>query len=312
MNVLVTGGAGFIGRCLVKRLLDEGKSVTVIDDLSNGSYSNIREFKDNGKFIFRELDIRDEKGLEEIFQRDFEIVYHLAAEINVQKSIDMPVQTFERDVIGTFNILEKCRRDFTRFVFMSTCMIYERSFEEKGISEKHPVKPASPYAAAKLSGENLTLAYYYSYELPVVVLRPFNTYGPFQKTTGEGGVVSVFIQNALRGKPLIIYGDGTQTRDLMYVEDCVEFIINAGESENATGQIINAGTGCDVSINDLANAIVSDPDLIKHVQHIHPQSEIMKLKCDYSKAMAYLKWKPRTCLSEGIELTSKWISTKNK
>ena len=192
-------------------------------------------------------------------------------------------------------------------IFMPTCMVYEKSFDKGGITEEHPTKPTSPYAAAKLSGEALTLSYYHAYGLPTVVIRPFNTYGPFQKTNGEGGVVAIFIKQALKGESLKIYGDGTQTRDLLYVEDCVDFIIRTGNSEKALGKIINAGTGNDIMINDLAMMIAKDKRLIKHVPHIHPQAEIMKLKCNYSLAKELLGWKPKHTLKQGIEKTKEWI-----
>ncbi len=309
MRILVTGGAGFIGRWLVKRLLEDKNHVIAVDDLSNGRLENIAEFRDNKQFEFIKGDIRSLNLVEKMFHSKYDVVYHLAAEINVQNSIEDPVQTFQRDVIGAFNILEECRKHQIKFLFMSSCMVYDRSFNEEGIPEEHSVKPTSPYAAAKLSGEYLTLSYYHSYDLPTVVLRPFNTYGPFQKTTGEGGVIAIFLEKALTSQPLFIFGDGTQTRDFLYVEDCVDFIIKANESEKTLGQIINAGTGVDISINQLARLIVDDHQLIKHIPHIHPQSEIMKLKCDFSKARNLLNWSPTRTLEEGLEKTKKWIAS---
>jgi len=309
MKALVTGGAGFIGRWLIKRLLDEGHLVYAIDDFSNGRRENMYEFFEEESFRFLEGDVRNERTFEKLFQEKYDIVYHLAAEINVQNSIDNPSQTIERDILGTFNILEHCRKQKTRVVFMSTCMVYDRSYDELGITEEHPTKPASPYAAAKLSGEALTLSYFHAYGLPTTAIRPFNTYGPFQKTNGEGGVVAIFVKQALKNEPLRIYGDGTQTRDLLYVEDCVDFIIRAGSNDLALGQIINAGTGNDVAINNLALMIAGTSKLIRHVPHIHPQAEIMKLKCNSSKARDLLGWEPKFSLEKGIEKTKKWIES---
>jgi len=308
MNTLVTGGAGFIGRWLVKRLLSLNHSVTVIDDLSNGKFENIKEFESNSKFNFIRGDIRDLSLVSKTFKSNFDCVYHLAAEINVQKSLDDPQQTFQKDVVGTFNVLEQCRVNKTKFIFMSSCMVYDQATDDGGISEEHPVKPSSPYAAAKLSGEFLTISYFYSYNLPTVVLRPFNTYGPFQKTNGEGGVISIFLEKTIRKEKIHIYGNGEQTRDFLFVEDCIDFILRASQSEKAEGQIFNAGTGDDISINELAKMIIDEPKLIKHINHIHPQSEIMKLKCNFSKARKILNWKPKFSLKEGLEITKKWIS----
>jgi len=268
---------------------------------------NIAEFFGNPNFTFIEGDIRHREILTKVFETSYDIVYHLAAEINVQKSIDDPRQTFERDVMGTFNILESCRESGTRLVFMSTCMVYDRSQSDTGIDEAHPTKPASPYAAAKLSGEALVLSYFYAYRLPTVVIRPFNTYGPFQKTNGEGGVVAIFIKNHLRGVPLRIYGEGSQTRDLLYVKDCVDFIVKAGSSSKGFGHIVNAGTGNDISVNDLAGIIAKDHGEITHVPHIHPQAEIQKLKCNARKAKLLLGWEPTYSLEKGLEETTEWI-----
>lgn len=307
MKILVTGGAGFIGRWVVKRLLEDGHRVMAFDDLSNGQMVNIKEFLNLPSFSFIKGDIKDRNALSELFQEDFDLVYHLAASINVQDSIDEPRTTFDNDVLGTFNVLEECREKNIKMVFMSTCMVYSRSSEAGGITEEHPVKPASPYAASKLSGEALTLSYYYAYGLPTVVVRPFNTYGPFQKSSGEGGVVAIFIQRDLEGQDLQIYGDGTQTRDLLFVEDCADFVIKAGMDSRADGQVLNAGLGRDVSINELAELICEDAARIKHIPHIHPQSEIQKLLCNYDKAGELLGWEPRVSLEEGLRRTREWL-----
>ncbi len=309
MNILVTGGAGFIGRWVVKLLLEEKHNVWVLDDLSNGSIKNIEEllvYKNFKAFIHG--DIKDQKTIESLFYPGIDLCYHLAASINVQDSIDDPETTFNNDTIGTFYLLELCRKRNTKMVFMSTCMVYDRA-DGKGITEKDPIKPASPYAGAKIAAENMVLSYHYAYGLPVTVVRPFNTYGPYQKTGGEGGVVAIFIKNKLNGLPLQIYGDGTQTRDLLYVEDCARFVVQAGYRDEVNGEIVNAGLGRDITINELAEMIASDPSHVRHVEHIHPQSEIPKLLCDYSKAKRLLGWEPAISLSEGIQKTEEWIDS---
>ena len=308
MKILVTGGAGFIGRWVVKQLLAEDRRVVALDNLSNGSLANVAEFAANPHFSFVEGDIKDESCLQGLFrEHDFALCYHLGASINVQDSIDDPRSTYENDVSGTFYVLEQARRHNTRLVFVSTCMVYDKCREQSGIAELHPLKPASPYAASKIAGESLALSYYHAYGLPVTVVRPFNTYGPFQKSSGEGGVVAIFIKRKLSGEDLLIYGDGTQTRDLLFVEDCARFIVLAGFSEKAVGEIINAGLGKDVTINELAAMIVADSRKIKHVPHIHPQSEIPRLLCNSDKADRLLAWRPQVSLQQGIEITQAWI-----
>lgn len=312
MKVLVTGGAGFIGRWVVKKLLEDRHQVWVLDDLSNGRLENIEDLKNDPGFIeFIHGDIKDVKTLEDLFSTKFDICYHLGASINVQDSIDDPKTTFENDTIGTFNILELCKQHKVKVVFMSTCMVYDRAAFSEGIKETDPIKPASPYAGSKIAAENMVLSYYHAYGLPAVVIRPFNTYGPYQKTGGEGGVVAIFIKNKLDGKKLHIYGDGTQTRDLLYVEDCADFVVQAGYSQKANGEIINAGLGRDISINELAELIAGDKQNIHHVEHIHPQSEIPKLLCNYEKAKKILNWSPQVSLEEGIRKTEEWIKSTN-
>ena len=303
MNVLVTGGAGFIGRWVVKNLVDTGHDVSVVDDLSNGRKENLSEFG----LEPIQADIRDRKRMSEVFAAGYDLCIHAAAQINVQESLDNPEKSVAVNVNGSFNVLEEARKYGTKVTLLGTCMVYDLADTSKPISEKHPVKPASPYAASKLAAEELALSYYYGYNLPVVILRPFNTYGPFQKSNMEGGVVSIFVKKDLLEEDLSIYGTGMQTRDLLYVEDCADFIVKASMSKKAVGEVINAGLGRDISINDLALLVCGDKKRIKHVAHHHPQSEIKKLVCDYGKAKDLIGWKPETSLEEGIRKTREWI-----
>ncbi len=307
MKILVTGGAGFIGRWVVKRFLDEGHDVWIIDNLSNGNKENILAFE--GKGNFHGLTIGDVANMGEIsssFNLDPDICVHLAAQINVQESLDEPHKAFLNNVIGTYNVLENAVKHNTKVVIIGTCMVYDVALE-KPLSELSAVKPASPYAGSKLAAEDLAISYYHGLGHPVTILRPFNTYGPHQKTNMEGGVVSIFVKNKLDGKDLNIFGDGTQTRDLLYVEDCADFIYTASISEKAVGEVINAGTGEDIDINDLAMVVMGDESRIKHIEHHHPQSEIQKLVCDSTKAKSMLNWTPRTTLKEGIDKLEAWM-----
>jgi dTDP-glucose 4,6-dehydratase len=305
--ILVTGGAGFIGRWVVKKLLDDRHEVCVLDDLSNGRVENIEEFKKNSKFRFVLGDIRDKEVLKSVF-KDIDICIQAAAAINVQESIENPQRHYDVNVNGTFNILEEARKRDVKVILIGTCMVYDLT-SSKAISEEHPLNPKSPYAGSKLAAENLALSYFHAYGLPVVITRPFNTYGPYQKSNMEGGVVSIFIRSLLEGKTLNVFGDGTQTRDLLYVEDCAEFIVKATFSDKAVGEVINAGSGKDIAIKDLALLICKDSERFVHVKHHHPQSEIQKLVCDYTKAKKLLGWEQKTSLEEGIEKTKKWIKS---
>jgi nucleoside-diphosphate-sugar epimerase len=324
---------------VVKRLLAARYSVVVLDDFSNAHARNLAEFHSNSRLSIVDGSVTDRGALESLWREHgpFDIVFHLAASIRVQESIDNPRATFHNDVNGTFEVLECCRRQFfaangltdgqpfhlheaapkltvkhPRVVCMSTCMVYARAQDKEGIGETHATHPASPYAASKLAAENLTLSYYSAYGMPAKVLRPFNTYGPFQKRNLEGGVVAIFIDRDLKGQPLQIKGDGTQTRDLLYVEDCARFVMDAGTSPKGDGEVLNAGLGRDVSINELARLVADTTHggqgvPITHVVHDHPQAEIAKLLCNNAKAARVLNWRPEISLEEGIQRTREWI-----
>jgi nucleoside-diphosphate-sugar epimerase len=309
-TVVVTGAAGFIGRWVVRELLERGHSVQGIDDLSNGSLSNIEAFLDRDRFDFVEGDVRDEQAVSMLFDENVTACLHLAAEIDVQESLEDPQSHFETNVIGTKNVLEACRRTDTRLGLVGTCMVYDVADSTEGIHEEHPVKPASPYAGSKLAAENLAESYYHGYDLPVVTLRPFNTYGPHQKTGMAGGVVSIFTNRDLAGEPLKIFGDGTQSRDLLYATDCARFIVEGTFCDDAIGEVLNAGTGTDISINDLAELIATEGTEITHVEHHHPQSEVQTLRCDPSKAETMLDWEPEVSLEEGIDRLRTWLRQK--
>jgi UDP-glucose 4-epimerase len=310
VKILVTGAAGFIGRWVVGELLARGHTVLPVDSLVAGDVTNLDEFAGQpGLVPFEEGDVRDSAACRR-WTSNVEAVAHLAASISVQDSIDDPSTTFDNDVVGTFNVLEGARASGARVLFMSTCMVYDRASTREGISESHPTNPASPYAAAKISGEALTLSYWHAYGLPTTVVRPFNTYGPFQRSVGEGGVVAIFTRLSLRGETLRIYGDGTQTRDLLYATDCARFVAEALLSDAATGRILNAGTGSDVSVNELAAAIEPDPGRIVHVEHIHPQSEIAVLRADARQAERVLGWRPEVPLDEGLRRVRTWMAAR--
>jgi len=308
VRVVVTGAAGFIGRWVVRELLERGHAVLPVDNLAAGSADNLAGLAGAGGLEPLEIgDVRDPERCR-AWLASADAVAHLAASISVQDSIDDPAETFDNDVVGTFRLLEAARERRVRFLFMSTCMVYDQADGDGAIDEEHPTRPASPYAAAKLAGEALTLSYGQAFGLPVTVVRPFNTYGPFQRSVGEGGVVAIFTRRSLLGEDLRIFGEGTQTRDLLYVEDCARFVADALESDAAAGRLFNAGTGTDVAINDLAATIEPDPARIVHVPHIHPQSEIAVLRCDPSRAESVLGWRPTVGLVDGLARTRAWVA----
>jgi UDP-glucose 4-epimerase len=334
MRCLVTGGAGFIGRWVVQRLLADGHEVLAFDDLSNGRRENLRQLEGQRGFLGLTLgDLKDPSAVAQLFAGEpWDLVAHLGASIHVQKSIDDPEPTFRNDAEGTFRILEACRSQYfrlngldpkakhfdferdvpklkdrrPRLAVMSTCMVYDAGGGEK-MSETHPYRPASPYAAAKIGADNLALSYFHAYRLPAVVVRPFNTYGPFQKSNSEGGVVSIFLKRDIAREPLLVKGSGKQTRDLLYVEDCAEFVVRCALAPEAEGKIVNAGTGEDVSVSDLAEQCRTSDNRVDFVAHDHPQAEIMRLCCDSTLAKRLLGWSPKVTLREGLSRTRAWL-----
>jgi len=302
-RVVVTGAAGFIGRWVVSELLDRGYHVVGLDDFSNGRQRNVDAFHDVDAFEMHEVDVRDLSAVADLINKETDACIHLAAKIDVHESLNSPDAHFHTNVVGTQNVLEACRSTETRLGLVGTCMVYDMAESESGIDETHPVKPASPYAGTKLAAESIAESYYQSYDLPVTVLRPFNTYGPYQ----DAGVVSIFAERDIRDETLQIYGDGTQTRDLLYATDCARFVVEATFDDAAVGEVLNAGTGNDVSINELAKLIASKGTDIEHLKHHHPQSEVPKLVCDPSKAGEFLGWEPEYDLEAGIEQLRAWL-----
>ncbi len=298
-----------MGRWTAKNLLLKGHKVWILDNLSNGSEKNIKEFR--GKlqgFIIG--DVKDKSLLSKLFENNFEICIHFAAAIDVQDSIDNPENNFNDNCVGTFNVLEQCRKHNTKIVFISSALVYKTALSGKKITEEHPLNASCPYSANKISGENLVMSYFKTYNLPAVILRPFSIYGPYQRSDLEGGVMSIFINKKLKGEPLEVFGDGNQGRDFFYIEDCAEFVAKACFSEKAVGQIFNAGYGKEVKIKNLAEKIAGGKAEIKFINHHHPHAEVMNMCADSSKAEKTLNWKPKISLEEGINKTAQWLKNK--
>lgn len=305
--MLVTGGAGFVGRWVVKHLIAAGHRVLVLDNLENGSRANLAEVAGNANFGGLIVGgVEDAEALSRAFAARPDVCIHAAAQINVHESLQNPLKSMRVNVQGTWQVLEQCRRNRTKCVVVSTCMVYDELREAEWIDEAYPAVPRSPYAGSKLAAELLAESYGHAYGLPVAVLRPFNIYGPFQKPGAEGGVVSVFLERKIAGEKLPLFGGGTQTRDLLYVEDAADFIVRAALSEAASGHVINAGTGCETSVRQLAE-LIGGPECTVDAPHPHPQSEIPRLRCNARKAAELLGWQPQVPLEEGVRRTEMWL-----
>jgi len=308
-RVIVTGGVGFMGRWMSKHLVELGHDVRILDNLSNCTEENIRAFRHElGECVIG--DIKDRHVLELLFKGGVDVCIHMAAAINVQESIDNPRKCLEDNVVGTFNVLEECRRHRCRIVFISSALVYATADGDQIIAEDHPLNPSCPYAASKISGEKMVIAYHKTYDLPAVILRPFSIYGPWQRSDSEGGVMSIFINNKLMEKSLNIYGDGEQGRDFFYIEDCAEFIALSAFSDKTNGEILNAGSGQEMKIKELARIIGNGEVDIRFVDHHHLHAEIMHMKADAGKAKCLLNWEPKTDLQEGIRKTTDWLASR--
>ena len=299
-KIFVTGGAGFIGSHLADRLLKEKYKVAVIDNLSTGKKQNL-----NSKAKFYKLDIQSQK-IAEVFRKEKpDIVFHFAAQIDVRKSIESPIKDAEINILGTLNILENCKKyKVKKFIFPSSVGVYGNS-KNLPIKEEFSLNSISPYPVTKLAIEKY-LNYYQSQGLSYTCLRYSNIYGPRQSAKGEGGVIALFFNKILSGDRPIIYGDGKQTRDFLYVDDAVEAAIKAINAPS--GSVYNIGRNKEVTISELVELM---SNIFK--KDIHPifkpfrQGEILKSRVSYSKAKKELKWQPKYGLSKGLKQTAEWF-----
>ena len=251
-RAIVTGGAGFIGSTLVDRLLAEGHTVDVVDNLSTGSLANLAEARlsGTGRFHFHQVDIRSPDVVELMGRRQPDVVYHLAAQADVRVSVADPVLDTEINVLGSVRVLEAARAAGARkVVFASSGGTIYGDVEQLPIKESHPQRPLSPYGVAKKTVGDYLFAYRELHGLEYTALALANVYGPRQDLRGEAGVVAIFAGRLLSGEPCLIFGDGKQTRDFVYVDDVVDAFSRAGE--RGTGLLCNIGTGVETSVNDL-------------------------------------------------------------
>jgi len=304
-KVIVTGGAGFIGSNLAKRLSEDGNEVTIIDDLSTGKYENIEQMEKEGKIKFIKGTITDLDFLKKTF-KDASYVFHQAAIPSVPRSIEDPINSNKANIDGTLNVLVAAKENgVKKIVYASSSSVYG---DTPTLPKKEDMKPCplSPYAINKLTGEYYCQVFTNVYELPTASLRYFNVYGPIQDPTSEyAAVIPKFISRVLKEKAPIIHGDGEQTRDFTFIKDVVEANILAVESK-ATG-VFNIAGGKHISINDLAKSIMEICKKKFEPIHDEPQpGDVKHSLADISKAKEKLKYEPKFNIKEGLEETVKW------
>jgi len=324
-TILITGGAGFIGSNLTEYLLEMGHRVIVLDDLSRSTTDNIRAcYNHSPNFYFVKSSVLDFELVDRLVS-NVDIVFHLAAQVHWEESIDDPVPSFAVNTLGTQNVLEAVRRSMARR-YPLKLMLYASSSEVYGtaryvpMDESHPFNPQSPYAAGKAAADRLCSAYHHVYHVPVIILRQFNTYGPNQRIKGYSAVIPKFVSQVMSGRPPTIYGDGTQTKDFHYIDDLIgayALIVDKWEDLNLFGTAINFGTGQETSINQLAEIIIravseeTGRDLGGNLEPIHlPKrpGEVMRFAADISLARKCLGFTPKFDITEGITRYVRWFT----
>lgn len=305
-HILVTGGAGFIGTEVCRQLAEIGANVTVIDNLVNGKRENINPFL-GGKFRLEVTDIRDTEAVDGLMSGT-DIVLHLAC-LGVRHSIHSPLENHAVNATATLTLLESARKhEVARFVNISSSEVYGTALTVP-MSEQHPAWPHTVYGGGKLAGERYADAYWKTYGLPTVVLRPFNAFGPHSHHEGDSGeVIPKFMLRSLKGELLIIHGDGSQTRDFTYVSDTARGILLAAVSDKAVGRTINLGQGKEISINELARVVcaVTGQNDSNVVHEESRPGDVLRLYCDSSLAGELLGYAPQIDLRDGLDLLHKW------
>jgi UDP-glucose 4-epimerase len=297
-SILVTGGAGFIGSHLVHSLATNNH-ITVYDSLTTGSRTRVPE-----EVTFVEADIRDGSTLKQtIAEKD--IVFHEAALVSVAESIETPTESHANTVTGTLNVLEAAREHDIKVIIASSAAIYGHP-EHTPIDELHPKEPTSPYGLDKLTADHYTRLYHDLYDVDAIPLRYFNVYGPGQTGGDYAGVITIFIEQALNNDPITVQGDGSQTRDFVFVEDVVQANIEGARSEHV-GEAYNVGTGESVSIRELAELIQEITDTNADIIHTDPrEGDIDHSEADISKIQSKLNYEATVSLREGLERTIEW------
>lgn len=310
--VLVTGAAGFIGSNLVARLLEEGRRVVAVDDLSTGRLENLslaRAPHLTGRLQFDHIDVTSDAFDALVARMRPNIIFHLAAQVDVRVSVDRPLEDARLNVLGTICVLEAARRHGVRRVVYAASIagFGDPPGDQLPIDERVTTPPLSPYGVSKRAGGDYVLAYGATHDMEGVVLTLANVYGPHQSTSGEGGVVAIFVGRMLEGAPCTIFGDGEQTRDFVFVDDVVDAFVRAGSVPGAAGERMLIGTGIATTVDQLyAECAMATGYDLPPVRGPERAGEVRHSVVDASRARAVLGWQPWTGVSDGVRATISW------
>jgi UDP-glucose 4-epimerase len=313
MRTLVTGAAGFIGSTLVDRLLEEGHQVTGVDNLSAGSpaanLESAHRHKRPGRFTFVAVDVRHPELSDVVAGSNPDVVFHLAAQIDVRRSVDDPQHDARNNVLGTINLLEACRRQrVSRIVYAASGGSRYGAPTTLPATEDTAVDPLSPYAAANVAGELYMRAYASMYGLAPICLGLANVYGPRQDPHGKAGVVAIFGSAMISGRPTTIFGDGSATRDYVYVDDVVTAFLCAADAPVTTTGTFNIGTGVQTTVTELHQRIAAAVGASHPPDYAEARTgEVHASALDPARAGRVLGWKPDIDLTEGIKHTVEWL-----
>jgi UDP-glucose 4-epimerase len=311
-RVLVAGGAGFIGSHIADRLIDEGVEVTVLDNLYAGRPENLENCSRSPKFRFVRGDVRRFSVVKRLV-KDVDAVFNDAAVVSVPRSLEEPLLANEVNVGGTLNLLKaSVDSGVKRYVQASSASVYGNT-ETLPVDESLAVNPLSPYAVAELAGENYARIFYRAYGLETVCLRYFNVYGPRQTFSAYSGAITIFLNKLSDGERPVIFGDGEQTRDFVYVEDVVEANMLALNSAKAVGEAINIGTGVRHTINELVQRLQEklDKKRLKPIYKSSRQGDVRNSYASIEKAKRMLGYEPKFSLEEGINKLVEWFQRVN-
>jgi UDP-glucose 4-epimerase len=310
VKILVTGGAGFIGSNLVDAIAaQDSHEILVADDFSSGAWSNLEQHATNPRVRIEQLDIRDKARARELVQ-GIDFVYHLAVRC-IRLSLRDPYIVHDVNATGTLHLLTAAlEAKVERFIYCSSSEVYGTA-RYVPMNEEHPLVPTTPYGASKLAGEAYARSFYLAYGLPVTIVRPFNTYGAREHFEGPyGEVLPKFLVRALNDEPLVIFGDGTQTRDFTEVTDTVRGLLTAGECDALVGDVVNIARGREVTINELAEIVLETiPQSKSRIEHQPPRpGDVQRHFADISKARRVLGFEPHINIREGVKRYVDWLA----